>query len=78
MMLHRKDFEKITILPLKCTKNSFIQCAKLVQGLKGSYIIQSPPAPQIQEIAFKIVEYCWIQCLHEKSSAAVPLPHSIS
>ena len=34
---------QITILALKFTTNSFIiQCAMLVQELKGSYIIQSP------------------------------------
>ena len=35
----------------------------LVQGLKGSYIIQSPRClPKIQEIAFKNAEFCWIPC----------------
>ena len=53
----------------------------LVQGLKGSYIIQnqSPRCPpKIQEIAFKNAEFCWIPCPAEMSPAAVPLPHSIS
>ena len=82
MMSHRKDFEnhtKITILALKFTANQFIQCALLVQGLKGSYIIQSPRSPpKIQEIAFKNAGFCWIPCLPEMSHAAVPRPHRIS
>ena len=50
----------------------------LVQGLKGSYIIQSPRSPpKIQEIAFQNAGFCWIPwlCLPEMSSAAVPRPH---
>ena len=44
-MLRRKDFENHN-LALKFTANPFIQCAMLVQGLKGSYIIESAPSPQ--------------------------------
>ena len=68
MMSHRKDFEN-QILALKFTANPFIRCAMLVQGLKGSYIIQSGWSPQkIQEIAFKKTGFHWIPCLPEMSS----------
>ena len=51
----------------------------LVQGLKGSYIIQSPRSPpKIQEIAFKNAQFCWIPCLPEMFFAAVPGSHRIS
>ena len=48
---------KIPILALKFTANPFIQCAMLVQGLKGSYIIQSPWSPKNTRnmVAFKIL-----------------------
>ena len=69
---------KITILALKFTANPFNWCAMLVQGLKGSYIIQSPWSPQkIQEKAFKNAGFCWISSLPEMSSAAVPQSPSI-
>ena len=68
---------------LKFTANPSIGCAVLVQGLKGSYIIQSkrsppPPPKKIQEIAFKNARFCWIPCMPEMSPAAVPGPHRIS
>ena len=71
---------KIPILALKFTANPFIQCAMLVQGLKGSYIIQSPWSPKNTRntVAFKNSEFCWIPCLPEMSPAAVPRPYSIS
>ena len=76
MMSHRKDFEKHNFsFKIHC-KPIYSVCYMLVQGLKGSYIIQSPRTPpKIQEIAFKNAGFCWIQCL---SSAGVPRPYRIS
>ena len=39
---------------------------------------KSTEPPKIPEIGFKNAEFCWIPCLPEMSSAAVPLPYSIS
>ena len=51
----------------------------LVQGLKGSYIIQSPQSPpKIQEIVFKNAQFCLIPRLPEMFFAAVPGSHRIS
>ena len=78
MMSHRKDFENHNF-SFKIHCKPIYSCALLVQGLKGSYIIQSPRSPpKIQEIAFKNAGFCWIPCLPEMSHAAVPRPHRIS
>ena len=78
MMLHRKDFEYHNF-SFKIHYELIYSVCYACPGPEGIiHYSKSTKPPKIQEIAFKIAEYCWIPCLHEMSSAGVRRPYSIS